>query len=341
MLTYRPLLINGKQYIAGVFKDNFVSVCRAYHLRLQTERAYWFHARKFILWTKAKSANELSENATDKFRRYLSAMANENPERIEGNEGFSASYQTQAFHALRFLYERVLDVRLGDLKDIPRATRFGRIVEVPLPEVATSLVTSIPGQVGLAIRLIYGTAGRLNDVLRLRVKDLDFDRKLVAFQESKGGKSRLVPMPESLVAELRALIKERVALHADDLANGFGWVALPGQLAKKYPKEQKGIGWQYVFAGAKISRDPITGHQGRYHLFDLTLQKAFARARIKCRVKRHYTIHSLRHAAAQFWERQGLTVSEIAGLLGHTNIETTHRYLKSGQRGVKRAPSPI
>lgn len=324
-----------------MFKDNFTTIARAHHLALKTERSYWGCAAKYIKWLRAKSAKDLEHDATENFRKYLSEMANDTPNRTHGNEGVSASTQNLNFHALRFLLEKVIGVQLGDLSKIPKASREARIVDVPPDDVARALAETIGGKTGLAIRLIYGTAGRLNDVLRLRVKDLDFRRKLVAFQESKGNKSRLVPMPESLVPELKLLVANRDSDHNADLRNGYGWVHMPGRLAKKYPKEEKSLGWQYVFAASHVSKDPVTGKFGRTHLQDITLQRAMGDARRKLKVRRRYTIHSLRHATAQFWERKGMTRSEIQRLLGHKNSFTTDGYLLSGDKGVPKAPSPI
>lgn len=324
-----------------MFKDNFITICRAHHLALKTERAYWFHARKYIAWLGAKSAKDLEQDPTGNFRKYLSAMANENSHREEGNEGVSASTQNGTFHSLRFLYEKVVGVPLGDLSNIPRATGHQRIVDVPPDDVANALVSSVSGKTGTALRTIRGTAGRLNDILRLRVKDLDFRRKQIAIQESKGGKSRLVPMPDSLVDDLRALVREREKTHAQDVADGLGWVSMPGKLAKKYPGEEKSLGWQFVFASDHPSKDPVTGNWGRHHLMDTTLQRAFFLARAKLKIRRRYTIHSLRHATAQFWEKNGMTRSQIQYLLGHEQSTTTDRYLLSGRNGIPRVPSPI
>lgn len=324
-----------------MFKDTFTTVARAHHLALKTERSYWSCSAQYIKWTGVKTPGALAVNATENFRKYLSAMANDTPDRKEGNEGVSASTQNLHFHAVRFLLEKVVGVALGDLSSIPKATRSARIVDVPPDDVALALVLAIGGKTGLALRLIYGTAGRLNDAVRLRVKDLDFRRKLVAFQESKGDKSRLVPMPESLVPELKLLVDNREADHDKDLRNGYGWVHMPGRLAKKYPQEEKSLGWQYVFAADHVSKDPVTGNFGRTHLQDITLQRAMADARRKLKIRRRYTIHSLRHATAQFWERNGMTRSEIQRLLGHKNSSTTDGYLLSGDKGVPKAPSPI
>ncbi len=324
-----------------MFKDNFITICRAHHLALKTERAYWHHARRHIAWLGAKSAKDLEQDPTGNFRKYLSAMANQNPDREDGNEGVSASTQNGNFHALRFLYEKVVGVKLGDLSNIPRATAHQRIVDVPPMETALQIVKSVNGKTGAALRLILGTAGRLNDITRIRVKDLDFRNKLVAIQESKGGKSRLVPMPESLIPELKVLVRERMEIHEKDVFGGLGWVSMPGLLAKKYPSEQKMIGWQFVFCADHVSKDTVTGNFGRHHLMDVTLQRAFLLARRKLKIRRHYTIHGLRHCTAQFWERNGMTRSEIQKLLGHEQSTTTDRYLLSGNNGVPKAPSPI
>jgi integrase len=334
-------MINGQEPPKQKFRDSFITVCRAHHLALKTEKSYWHAARNYIKWLGAESAKDLERNPTENFRKFLSGMANEHPDREEGNEGVSASTQNLHFHGVRFLLEKVVGVKLGDLAGIPRAIGHQRIVDVPPDDVANAIVNSVQGKTGLALRTIRGTAGRLNDITRLRVKDLDFRRKLIAIQESKGGKSRLVPMPESLVDELKALVKERDRVHISDLAGGFGWVSMPGRLAKKYPGEEKSLGWQYVFYSDQISQDPITKNFGRYHLMDVTLQRAFLFARRKLKIRRRFTIHSLRHCTAQFWERNRMTRSQIQQLLGHTNSSTTDRYLLSGDNGVPKAPSPI
>jgi integrase len=341
LIKHPPRLINGDFIHPNMFKDNFITIARAHGLSLSTERAYFHCARKHIKRLGAKSVKDMERDPTTQVREHLTALANEHPNRTEGDEGISASSQNLYFYSLRFLYEKVLGLPLGDLSGIPKAHGHERIVDVPPDDIAKKLVESVPGKPGTALRLIYGTAGRLNDILRLRVKDLDFRKKLVAIQESKGGKSRLVPMPESLLPELIGLVKERERLHDADVAAGGGGVHMPGKLAAKYPDQIKSLGWQYLFNATQISRDPVSGQFGRHHLMAAGLQRAFADARRKLRIKRHYTVHSLRHATAQYWERKNVPLSDIQKLLGHERITTTQRYLLSGIKGVPKVPSPI
>lgn len=308
-------------------------------MALKTERSYWHAARNYIKWVGAKSAKDLENDPTGKFRKFLSEMANQG-ERIEGDEGVSASTQNLHFHAIRFLLEKVVGVELGDLSGIPRANGHERIVDVPPDGLAKKIVESVPGKTGLALRLIRGTAGRLNDIVRLRVKDLDFRQKLIAIQQSKGDKSRLVPMPKGLIDELAALVKERDRIHQSDLEAGAGWVHMPGSLARKYPSEQKSLGWQYVFASDHLSKDPRTGNIGRHHIFDVTLQRAFSKAKKRLKIRRHYTIHGLRHSTSQWWESHDIPRSTIQQLLGHKNSSTTDRYLLSGKKSVASIPTP-
>lgn len=315
-----------------MFKDDFATICNNHHLRLSTQRSYWFWARSLIKWAGITKAEKLAENPTELFKKYLSHLA---------NADVSASTQNQAFNALVFLFEKVVGVELGTITGITRATRQERFIEVPSPDQAKRIVESIPGTPGLALRLIFGTAMRINDCLRIRVKDVDFNRNQIAIQESKGGKARLAGIPPNLLPELKALVRERERIHDDDLANGYGWVHLPHQLAKKYPGEEKSLGWQYLFASSRISRDPRTGNHGRHHLIDIVVQSALRQARLKLRFKRQFTVHSLRHCTAQFWERNGVPHSDIQKLLGHSNIETTQRYLRSGKSGLPKVPSPI
>lgn len=315
------------------FEEKFKRQCRADHMALRSERSYWHVAKRFILWLGAQSEDELRLDATENFREFIAD---------EANRDISASTQNIAFHALRYMFERVLDIRLGDLKGIKRVHRQEIMVDVPPLDVATKLVNSVPGRNGIALRTQLASALRVSDVLRIRVKDLDFRNKQIRIQQSKGGKSRIVPMSEQMMPELERLVADRTRVHENDLRAGLGWVETPGRLAIKYAGIDHSLAWQFVFYSDRISTDPKTGNIGRFHILPAVLQRALADARRKFNIRAHYTPHCLRHATAQFWERQQIEHSKIQVLLGHSDLKTTQRYLLSGRSGApKGIPTPI
>ena len=110
-----------------------------------------------------------------------------------------------------------------------------------------ALLANLEGESRLVAALLYGAGLRLLEALRLRVKDLDLERGEIVVRDGKGRKDRVTMLPRSLAADLRAQLARARALHARDLAAGFGAVALPDALARKYPGAAREWGWQWVF----------------------------------------------------------------------------------------------
>jgi integrase len=287
---------------------------------------------KFVAFHKIKSELCLLENAEQKFSDYISSIAPRS----------SASTQNQAWNAIVFLYRDVLKHTLGDIPNAMRARRAGRIRPVPCDHAeALSVVGAVGGTAGLALRLIYGTAMRIKECLRLRLKDFDFDNNLILIYDGKGGKDAFIPLPLGLRAELLELVTRREAEHLADVLQGKGWVFLPDSLGKKYPKWHFKSDWQYAFASERFSRDPRTGNEGRHHLSPEGLQQAMASACRKLKIKRRFTPHSLRHAGARFAEKNGTPISEIQRWLRHKDVETTLRYLGIGEHRAATVKGPF
>jgi integrase len=55
----------------------------------------------------------------------------------------------------------------------------------------------------LLARLLYGTGRRLMEVIRWRVKDVDFDRGEILIRDGKAAKDRVTMLPEAVVTDLR------------------------------------------------------------------------------------------------------------------------------------------
>jgi integrase len=94
----------------------------------------------------------------------------------------------------------------------------------------------------LLVGLLYGSGLRLQECLNLRVKDIDFGLNTITVREGKGDKDRTTILPDTLKERLLAQIDKVLALHRQDLADGYGEVYLPHALERKYPAAARSPG---------------------------------------------------------------------------------------------------
>jgi integrase len=97
------------------------------------------------------------------------------------------------------------------------------------------------------VELLYGSGLRLNELLSLRIKDLDFHLKIITVRSGKGDKDRVTLLPTSLEPRLRQQIADVEKLHRRDIEDGYGEVYLPYALANKYPRAARESGWQFTY----------------------------------------------------------------------------------------------
>lgn len=150
----------------------------------------------------------------------------------------SASTQSQALAALLFLYRELLEQHL-ELEGVVRA-RTRRRLPVVLSEAEVRAVREhLEGAHALVVGLLYGIGLRLMESLRLRIKDLDFQRRELTVRHGKGGKDRLKLLPQRLVAGLLEHLLKARHLHQSDAAAGWGRVLMLYALARKYPNADR------------------------------------------------------------------------------------------------------
>ena len=139
---------------------------------------------------------------------------------------------------------------------------------------------------------------RLMEGLRLRVKDIDFDRHVIIVREAKGNKDRVVMLPRSLAQALRAqVVTARLQWDVDRKAQRGG-VETPHALEAKYPQVGRSWGWFWVFPSPTLSVDPRSGVERRHHLFEERLQRAIKRAVGQAGICKPVSVHTLRHSFA-------------------------------------------
>lgn len=299
---------------------------RVKHYSIRTEQQYVQWARRFILFHDKRHPRELGAAEVEAFLTHLA---------VEGN--VAAATQNQALSALLFLYREVLEINLPWLDNVVRAKRPARLPVVLTRQEVTAVLDRMSGTYGLLARLLYGTGMRLMEVIRLRVKDVDFSRAEIVVRDGKGGKDRVTMLPQSLVPPLQAHLRERRALFEDDLAKGMASVYLPDALERKYVSAAVDWGWQYIFVAGSYSLDPRSGVERRHHLDEKLLQRAMKKAVQAAGIVKPATPHTLRHSFATHLLQAGYDIRTVQELLGHADVATTMIYthvLNKGGRGV-------
>lgn len=299
---------------------------RTLHYSIRTEEVYVDWARRFILFHGKRHPRELGAAEVEAFLSHLA---------VEGR--VSASTQNQAKSALLFLYREVLNIKLPWLDGVTSAKRGERLPVVLTKREVEAVLGRLSGIHSLLARLLYGTGMRLMEGIRLRVKDVDFERGEIVVREGKGNKDRITMLPASLADELKTHLAQVKTLHENDLDQGFGAVYLPFALARKYPDAGREWGWQYVFPSVKRSIDPRSGIERRHHLDEKGIQRAMKQAVRDAGIVKQATPHTLRHSFATHLLQSGYDIRTVQELLGHRHVETTMRYthvLNKGGRGV-------
>jgi integron integrase len=209
------------------------------------------------------------------------------------------------------------------------------------PDEVASLFRGLEGEHRLFAQLLYGTGMRLTEALQLRVKDVDFAHRSIVVRHGKGGKDRVLMLPQSLMPALREQLKVARGLWSADQAAGRGGVEMPDALERKYPRAGASWPWFWVFPQAAHSVDPRSGGVRRQHMFDQTFQRAFKRAVRAAGIVKLATPHTLRHAFATHLLQAGYDIRTVQELLGHADVATTMIYTLVLRVGGGAVRSPL
>jgi len=196
---------------------------------------------------------------------------------------------------------------------------------LPKDEVA-GLLAAMEGECALLARLLYGTGMRLMEGIRLRVKDVDFERHVIIVREAKCNKDRVVMLPRSLAPALRLqMLAARATWEADRQAQRAG-VQVPDALSVKYPRLGQTWGWFWMFPSPTLSTDPRSGIERRHHLYEERLQRSLKQAVRLAGIVKPVSVHTLRHSFATHLLQAGTDIRTLQELLGHSDVSTTMIY---------------
>ena len=312
------------------FLEKIRELMRVQHYAIRTEQAYVEWIKRFILFHGKRHPDEMGESEIATFLTHLVVDRNVAP-----------ATQGQALNALIFLYRKVLNRPMGEIPGIVRSKKKIKVPVVLTRLEVANLLSKLEGVHWLAGCLLYGSGLRLMECIRLRVKDIDFDRLSITIKCGKGGKDRVVTLARELVVPLQRHLESVKTIHERDIGEGFGHVYLPNALARKYPAAAISWGWQYVFPATRRSIDPRTGATRRHHMDESSLQKAVKAAVRKTGILRPASCHTLRHSFATHLLERGADIRTVQAQLGHSDVKTTEIYTHVIGRGGSAVISPL
>ena len=286
-----------------------IRVLRERHYEWRTEQAYRMWARRFAAWLeKRRHGFDASPGARVESGapHLIRPAATFSPERrrslpdgggegslIEGAgelelRGFlsdlavrqrvAVATQKQALNAVAFLMREALGKPLADFSEFDKARPGKRLPVVLSKAECQRLMEALEATPRLMAQLMYGSGVRLMELLRLRIKDVDLERRQLFVRAGKGGKDRVTVLPKVLLEPLR-LHRERLRrLLAEDQKDAVPGVWLPEGLDRKYPNAGQAWEWQWFFPSRERSVDPQTGLRRRHHVTDAAFQNTIRKA---------------------------------------------------------------
>jgi integron integrase len=266
---------------------DFMSV-RRYSKRTINSYLYWI--KFFIVFHNKRHPAELHDAEVVQFLTYLATQRT-----------VAVATQKIALNAIVFLYNKFLEQPLGDVSAFRRVRRQAKLPTVLTRAEIKALFRNLKNSSSLAAKLIYGSGLRRMEVVRLRVKDLDFDQLQIRVWYGKGFKHRLVTLAPELVKPLQGQIIQVKSLLADDLQNAqYAGVWMPDALGRKYRSANRQLGWQYLFPSASLSFEPGTRNLRRHHIDESGLNRAVKQAARAAKIEKEVTSHTLRHSYMKY-----------------------------------------
>ncbi len=313
---------------------------RTRHYSPRTEEVYVGWIRRFILFHGKRHPLAMG---TPEINAFLSHLARD--------RGVRPSTQNQALCALLFLYREILGRDLGFLEDVTRAKRKKKVPTVLNRTEVLRILEALHGDKRLIVGLLYGAGLRVQECLRLRVQDLDFESREITVRGGKGGKDRVTVLPQTLEKPLRDHLTRCRLLHSEDRKEG---VAIASTIEHRsgdieaFPaperKNENSCGpWHsyWVFPSVKTKKSTRNGQLQRGHASPSAVHRAVKTAARRAGIAKPVSAHTFRHSFATHLLEAGANIRVVQELLGHSRVDTTMIYTHTAGplTGAVRSPA--
>lgn len=302
---------------------------RTRHYSLKTEKTYLYWIKYFILFNDKRHPEDMGNTQIERFLTHLAV-----------NRQVSPATQNIALCAIMFLYNKVLNQEIKGLQ-YTFTKKEQRLPTVLSADEAVAVIRNMTGVHGLIARLLYGSGLRINEALKLRIKDIDFANRSLFVFRGKGKKDRYTLLPTSLHSELKKQIAFSSEIHKKDIEEGFGLTSLPSSLIRKYRRAAADRSWQYLFPSVVRCQHPVDGYMCRHHIHETAFRKQLRKAVILADIGKRVTAHTFRHSFATELLRNGTDIRTVQELLGHVDLRTTEIYTHVIGQRFAFATSPL
>ncbi len=287
-------------------------------LALATRRTYERWVMRYSSWAGSAQAMLKTETATAWLTHLVQV------------DQLAYSTQKQALNAVVFFLREVcgqeeieLAVRLKKTKRRqPTVLSFGEILKI---------VAKLEGRYRTMAELQYGSGLRVSELASLRVKDVDFERRMMTIRGGKGDRDRTTVLPATLLPMLEEAKSLARGMWEKDREASRPGVALSPSLERKMPKAGERWEWFWLFPSLAESVDPDSGIQRRHHLHPNAYGQAVTRAAREAGIEKRVTSHCLRHSFATHLLENGTDMRTLQELLGHEDVKTTEIYTHVAQ----------
>jgi integron integrase len=310
---------------------SILKLMRRRGMALKTERTYLRWYRDFMGRSGIRGGAMIQ---AEDIKSYLDYLAME--------RSVVSSTQKQALNALVFVAQQAFGLELGEIGEFVKTKNRKRIPVVMNKEETRRFFAQLKGEKILMAQLQYAAGLRVSELMRLRVQDLDLARNQVVVRCGKGGKDRVAPLSQKLLAAVEAHLISVRSLFEEDLSNPeLAGVYLPEALARKHKNAGRDWRWQWLWPSREISKDPRSGQRRRHHVLDGVYQAAVRKAGINAGLNKRITSHTLRHSFATHLLEDGVDIRTVQELLGHASLETTQIYTHVMQKPGVGVRSPL
>jgi integron integrase len=263
----------------------------------------------------------------------LSSLAN-------GKDWVSKGTQNLALQSVCYLYREIVKQPLEGVNAL-RSKRPDNVREVVDQSELAAMFRELRGVGLLAAQMMYGCGLRIGELVKIRIKDLSFERCQIHIHSGKGDKSRYVPFPKVLHDTVRTQIESMRVLHADDVRQGLSGVSLPDGYGRKSPSAHLQFAWWYLFASDNYSRCPRSGRMLRHHRDKSHIRRLIKDAVGRAGIDKRITSHCLRHSWATHSNEMGVDIRTLQVLLGHSDIRTTEIYVHANKDKATASRNPL